>query len=59
MGIPRRSLNLRTSKQFSDHRQSLADEQPTGCECVAEIVNACVAQSRGFTDATPRMLKIR
>ena len=58
MGIPRGCLNLRVSKQFADHRQPFADEQPAGRECMAEIVNAYVAQSRSFPDATPRMLEI-
>ena len=58
MRIPRRSLNLRVSKQFSDHRQPFADEQSAGRKCVAEIVNAYVPQSGSFTNATPRMLKI-
>ena len=58
MGIPGRSLNLGMTKQFADHRQPFANEQPAGRKCVAEIVNAYVAQSRSFPDATPRMLKI-
>ncbi len=58
MGIPRCSLNLRVSKQFADHRQPFSDQQPARRECVAEIVNAYVAQPRSFPDATPRMLKI-
>ena len=58
MGIPRRRLNLRVSKQFTDHRQPFANEQPAGGEGVAEIVNAHIVQSGGFPNATPWMLKI-
>jgi hypothetical protein len=43
MGISRRSLNLGMPKQFSDHRQPFANEQPAGRECVAEIVNTYIA----------------
>ena len=56
MGIPRRSLNLRVSEQFTDHRQPFADEQSAGRECVAEIVNAYIVQSGGLTNAAPWML---
>ena len=48
MGVPRRSLKLGVSKQFTDHRQPFANEQPAGCECMAQIVNAYVAQFRSF-----------
>lgn len=58
MGVARRSLNLGVSKQFTDHRQPFANEQLAGCECMAQIVNAYVAQFRSFPDATPGMLKI-
>lgn len=58
MGIPRRSLYLSVSKQLANHRQAFANEQSAGRECMAEVVDAYVAQSGGFPDATPRMLKI-
>ena len=58
MCVPRRGLYLRVSKQFTDHRQPFANEQPTGRECMTEIVNAYVIQFGSFPDATPRMLKV-
>jgi hypothetical protein len=58
MRIPRRCLNLRMSKQVSYHCQPFADEQSAGCECMAEIVNAYIVQSRGLTYAAPWMLEV-
>jgi hypothetical protein len=45
MRVPRSGLDLSVSKQLADHRQPLADEQPTGRERVAKIVDAHVGES--------------
>lgn len=58
MGIPRRRLNLRVSKQFADHRQPFADEQSARRERVAEIVNAYIVQTGSLTNAAPWMLQV-
>ena len=59
MGVPRRSLNLGVSKQFSDHRQPFANEQPAGCECMAEIVNAYVISIPQLSECDARDVEDR
>jgi len=58
MRVPRSCLDLRVSKQFSDHRQTCHDQEAAGCKRMAEIVNAHIIQSRGLANAAPWMLEV-
>jgi hypothetical protein len=56
-GISRSRLYLSMPEQLADHRQPFADEQSTGRERMAKIVDAYVSEACRLADALPRMLK--
>jgi hypothetical protein len=58
MGVSCCCLNLRVSKQFSDHRQPFADHKSAGREGVAEIVDAHIIQSGSLANTLPWVLKV-
>jgi hypothetical protein len=45
-------------EQLADHRQPFADEQSTGRERMAKIMDAYVSEVCRLADASPRMLKV-
>ena len=53
MGVTGGSLDLGVSEQFSDHWQTLADQQPAAGERVPQIVKAHAAQVGFRTDPAP------
>ena len=58
MGVTSGSLDLGVSEQFSDHWQTLADQQPAAGETMPKVMDADVFEIGTRPDAAPRVLKV-
>ena len=58
MGVTGGSLHLGVSQQFSDHWQTLADQQPAAGERVPQVMNSYIVERGARADAPPGMLQV-
>ena len=58
MGVTGGCLHLGVSQQFSDHWQTLADQQPAAGETVSQVMNSYIVERGARADAPPGMLQV-
>ena len=58
MGVTGGSLDLGVSEQFSDHGQTLADQQPAAGETVPQVMNSYIVEPGARADTPPGMLHV-
>ena len=58
MGVTGGCLHLGVSQQFSDHWQTLADQQPAAGERMPQVMNSYIVEPGARTDTPPGMLQV-